>query len=115
MMEEEYLSVYKCLGDITRLRILHLLQREPLCVCHIQDVLGEPQPKVSKQLAYLKRHAMIESMRHANWTIYRLPSEPGTFLSQNLKCLESLVFHESVFQEDLKRLKRVDTSAACLS
>ncbi|MDF1739072.1 MAG: metalloregulator ArsR/SmtB family transcription factor [Verrucomicrobiales bacterium] len=111
---EDYLSVYKCLGELTRLRILNLLKHGPLCVCHVQDVLGEPQPKVSKQLAYLKRHGVIESLRHANWTIYRLSGEPGSILAQNLKCLEDGAFQESVFLEDLERLRQVDTSAACL-
>ncbi|MEC5126177.1 metalloregulator ArsR/SmtB family transcription factor [Verrucomicrobiales bacterium BCK34] len=113
-MEEEFISVYKCLCDLTRLRILNLLKQAPLCVCHVQDVLGEPQPKVSKQLSYLKRHGMIESVRNANWTIYRLPNDPGPLLDGNLKCLQDFVFQESVFQEDLKRLDRIDTSAACV-
>ena len=112
-MEEGYISVYKCLCDLTRLRILNLLNQTPLCVCHVQDVLGEPQPKISKQLSYLKRHGMIESVRNANWTIYRLPDEPGPLLTGNLKCLQDLVFQEAVFLEDLERLKKADTSAAC--
>ncbi|MDF1755995.1 MAG: metalloregulator ArsR/SmtB family transcription factor [Verrucomicrobiales bacterium] len=110
---EEYISVYKCLCDRTRLRILNLLQQGPLCVCHVQHILGEPQPKVSKQLNYLKRHQMIESVRNANWTIYRLPEEPQPLLEENLKCLQDLAFQKSIFLEDLARLKQTDTSAAC--
>lgn len=115
IMEEAYISVYKCLCDLTRLRILNLLNQAPLCVCHVQDVLGEPQPKISKQLSYLKRHGMIESVRNANWTIYRLPDEPSPLLNENLKCLQDLVFQETIFLEDLEGLKKADTSAACAS
>lgn len=79
----------------------------------MQDVLDEPQPKVSKQLSYLKRHGMIESTRNANWTIYRLPEKPDRLLDENLKCLQDLAFQESAFRKDLDRLKKVDTSAAC--
>lgn len=110
---EEYISVYKCLCDTTRLRILNLLNQGPLCVCHVQDILGEPQPKISKQLSYLKRHGMIESVRRANWTVYRLPDEPSALLEKNLKCLQDLAFQERIFQKDLKLLERTDTSVAC--
>ncbi len=109
---QEIFQVYKCLCDLTRLRILNLLKHGPLCVCHVQDILGEPQPKVSKQLAYLKRHGMIESQRNANWTIYLLPERRIPLLDENLKCLQDLAFKEPVFREDLKRLKLTDTSAA---
>ena len=33
------IEVYKCLCDETRLRILHLLSHQPLCVCHFQEIL----------------------------------------------------------------------------
>ena len=114
-MEQDYISLYKCLCDQTRLRILNLLKQGPLCVCHVQDVLGEPQPKVSKQLSYLKRHGMIESERNGNWTIYRIPEELSPLLNENLRCLQDLVFQDSIFREDLKLLKKTDTSAASAS
>ena len=41
-------QIYQCLCDETRLRILNLLHEGELCVCHIQDILGEPQVKISK-------------------------------------------------------------------
>jgi ArsR family transcriptional regulator len=36
-------QIYRCFCDETRLRMLHLLTRGPLCVCHFQDILREPQ------------------------------------------------------------------------
>ena len=56
----DLVSIYQCLCDHTRLRILHALTGGPLCVCHLQEILGEPQVKVSKHLAYLKQHGMVE-------------------------------------------------------
>jgi len=41
-----------------------LLLHGPLCVCHFQKVLGEPQVKVSKHLAYLK--SMVWSRQSAS-------------------------------------------------
>ncbi len=45
------IQIYQCLCDETRLRILHLLQDGELCVCHFQQILEEPQVKISKHLA----------------------------------------------------------------
>ena len=50
----EPVQIYECLCDPTRLRILHLLTRSALCVCHFQEILGQPQVKISKHLAYLR-------------------------------------------------------------
>src|SRR4051812_13457225 len=65
-------SVYRCFCDQTRLRILHLLANSPLCVCHFQEILGEPQVKISKHLAYLRNHRMVSTEREQNWIIYSL-------------------------------------------
>lgn len=109
----ESLAVYKCLCDVTRLRILNLLSRGPLCVCYIQETLGEPQVKISKHLAYLKQHGLIECERRANWKIYRLPKKVNHLLSENLKCLQDLDGEEKRFRADLSRLAKLDTSPAC--
>ena len=37
-------TVFKALADKTRLRILSLLGNNEVCVCHIHDSLGLPQP-----------------------------------------------------------------------
>jgi ArsR family transcriptional regulator len=68
------IEVYKCLCDETRLRILHLLSHRPLCVCHFQEVLGAPQVKISKHLAYLREHALVETQREGTWIVYSLPA-----------------------------------------
>ena len=109
------LSVYKCLCDATRLRILNLLNRGPLCVCHIQKVLGETQVKISKQLAFMKHHGLVTSSKHANWRIYCLPGQVNPLLLENLKCLQDLAAdnEREQFQKDLRCLKKIDTSAAC--
>ena len=44
-------DIYECFCDATRLRILRVLAQGPLCVCHFQAVLREPQVKISKHLS----------------------------------------------------------------
>lgn len=109
----ECVSVYKCLADETRLRILNLLRGGPLCVCHVQEALQLPQSKVSKQLGYMKKHGLLESRRHNNWTIYDIVRKEGSLLDANLKELEA-TFGEGEYREDLECLGKLDTSVACL-
>lgn len=52
-------QIYECLCDQARLRILNALSGGPLCVCHLQEILGERQVKISKHLGYLKRHGIV--------------------------------------------------------
>jgi ArsR family transcriptional regulator len=99
------LKVYRCLCDPTRLRILNLLRDGELCVCHIQEILGESQVKVSKHLAYLRAHGMAEARREGNWMVYRLPRRPSGGISANLACLQDCAREVRVFGRDSARLR----------
>ncbi len=101
------MAIYRCLCDETRLRILHLLSVRSLCVCHLQEVLREPQVKISKHLAYLKAQGMVERNRRQNWMIYRLPEKKSPELEANLRCLQDCVGTEAVFKKDLRRLAKL--------
>ncbi len=100
-------QIYQCLCDETRLRILHLLQQGPLCVCHFQDVLQLPQVAVSKHLAYMRKSGMVQARRHEQWMIYSLPERPGRELDLQLRCLQDCVQAQARFREDLRRLKAI--------
>jgi len=109
----ELLRIYECLCDSTRLRILHLLTQGPLCVCHFQEVLGEPQVKISKHLAYLRTRGLVVAEREGNWMVYRLPAKPSRELATNLACLQDCAKENAVFQRDVARLgKRAKDFAA---
>jgi ArsR family transcriptional regulator, arsenate/arsenite/antimonite-responsive transcriptional repressor len=103
----DLITIYECLCDRTRLRILNLLLKGPLCVCHFQDVLQEPQVKVSKHLGYLRERGLVVAEREGNWMIYRLPSSPPRELQSNLACLQDCAGEEEVFQKDLARLQKL--------
>lgn len=99
--------IYECLCDETRLRILNLLRDGELCVCHIQSVLSEPQVKVSKHLAYLRKRGLVAARREANWMIYGLPGRPSEDLSANLACLQDCGREYPVFRRDTARLRKL--------
>jgi DNA-binding transcriptional ArsR family regulator len=103
----QLLEVYQCLCDLTRLRILALLNVTPLCVCHFQTVLKEDQVKISKHLSYLKKRGLVLSRRNANWMVYRLPVKQSPELIANLKCLQDGQTTEPVFVRDHRRLQKL--------
>ena len=103
----DLVEIYDCLCDRTRLRILQLLMEGPLCVCHFQAVLREPQVKISKHLGYLRQHGLVEAERCANKMIYRLPHCQPYALKTNLACLQDCAQEERIFKEDALRLKKL--------
>jgi ArsR family transcriptional regulator len=65
-------DLFKALADKTRLRILALLGNNEVCVCHIHDTLGLPQPTVSRHLAYLRRSGLVAARRDGVWMHYQI-------------------------------------------
>jgi ArsR family transcriptional regulator len=106
----ELIKIYQCFCDRTRLRILHLLAKSPLCVCHFQGILGEPQVKISKHLAYLRKQGVVSTEREQNWIIYSLSSERPAELDRNLKCLQDCVQTDPVFERDSENLAKLQKS-----
>ena len=105
----ELIRIYQCLCEPIRLRIMNLLTKGPLCVCHFQDVLQLPQTKVSQHLAYLRKHGMVETTRKGTWIIYSLPATPSHELEANLRCLQDCVTSDKLFGDDLARLAEVES------
>jgi len=103
---EQVVAIYKCLCDLNRLRILNLLRGGPQCVCHIEKVLGIGAVRTSQQLAYLRRHDMVEVEIRGTWRMYSLPAKPCPELSANLACLQDCIFEGRVFRDDLTLLKK---------
>ncbi len=63
---------FKLLAHPVRLRILDILRRQAECVCHIEAVLGKPQPYVSQQLRYLRQAGLIRAERQGTNIFYHL-------------------------------------------
>ena len=105
MRRPPLIEIYNCLCDETRLRIVHLLAQSPLCVCHLQDILGLTQVAASKHLAYLRRRGLVESKRHEQWMIYSLPAQGPRELDWQLRCLQDCLPTHPVFRADLRKWK----------
>jgi ArsR family transcriptional regulator len=75
---DELEHVFKALADKTRLRILALLGDTEVCVCHIHDSLGLPQPTVSRHLAYLRKSGLVTARRDGVWMHYQVSRSLGS-------------------------------------
>lgn len=108
----ELVKIYQCLCDVTRLRLLHLVSQGPVCVCHLQQALREPQVKISKHLGYLRERGLVQGERQGNWMIYSLPARVSRELAANLACLQDCLREDPRFQRDLARLRSLTPGPA---
>ena len=65
-------SLFQALGDVTRLRLLNLMQAGQVCVCFFIEVLGEPQSKISRHLAFLRSAGLVNVRREGKWMHYSI-------------------------------------------
>jgi ArsR family transcriptional regulator len=100
---------FQALGDRTRLRLLNLMGEQEICVCYFVEVLDQPQPKISRHLAYLRSAGLVAARREGKWMHYRLvvPQHEGAaqIFRQTLAWLKV----EKAMQADRTRL----TKACC--
>jgi ArsR family transcriptional regulator len=105
---DESIRTLKAFADPVRLRLLSLLsgERDEVCVCHLFEALGIPQPTVSRHLAYLRKHGLVVGRKEGLWVHYRL-SKPKTGMhSILLGCLGTSLGDPEVFHQDQERLAR---------
>jgi len=60
----------KLISDATRLRILYLLNQDPLTVAELQEVLGMGQSRISTQLSQLKSANLVTDERSGKNNVY---------------------------------------------
>jgi ArsR family transcriptional regulator len=109
MREQEFAieTLFKALADRTRLRLIHLIGDEEVCVCFCVQVLKPHQPKVSRHLAYLRRAGLVAARREGKWTHYRLvqPSDPHA--ARILIELRDRLAKNPKMQNDKARLEKI--------
>ena len=76
MLPEEILlrlaETFRVLGDPTRVRILHALSLEELCVCDIASLLGTTKSAVSHQLRLLRSLRVVKYRKDGRIVYYSL-------------------------------------------
>ena len=64
--------VHHALSEPLRLRVVHALAIQPLCVCVIKEIVGIADSKLSYHLNQLKKAGLIEGEQQGSWIIYHL-------------------------------------------
>jgi ArsR family transcriptional regulator, arsenate/arsenite/antimonite-responsive transcriptional repressor len=101
---------FQALGDVTRLRLLNLMGDQEICVCYFVEILGQPQPKISRHLAYLRRAGIVAARREGKWMHYRMVMPPNMGAARVLQQTLAWLSEERTMQADRARL-----SKACCS
>jgi len=96
----------RALADPTRLRLLHLMSEQEICVCYFIDVIGAPQPKISRHLAYLRRAGLVAARREGKWMHYRLTVPRDPHAAAILKTTIDALKNNAEMQRDCERLNR---------
>ncbi|HWR08737.1 MAG TPA: metalloregulator ArsR/SmtB family transcription factor [Sporomusa sp.] len=72
---QDLAEMFKILGDPTRIRILHALSRQELCVCDIAETLGMNQSAVSHQLRTLRGARLVKFRKEGKEAWYSLDDD----------------------------------------
>ena len=100
-------TLFQALSDATRLRLLNVMAAGEVCVCYFVAIFDEPQPKISRHLAYLRRAGLVTARRDGKWMHYSLtvPADPA--VAEVLRKVLEVASKERVMQRDRLALERV--------
>lgn len=65
-------QILKALGDDTRIRIVNILRKGPLCVCEIESILEITQSNASRHLNKLMNANIVTYYKEAKYVYYKL-------------------------------------------
>ena len=95
--ETDAVTIFKALGDSTRLKILELLSsrgrsccnligrdERGLCACDIQEAVGLSQAAVSHHMALLRRAGLVKAEKRGRWVYYSRNEEAIAGLAEML-------------------------------
>jgi DNA-binding transcriptional ArsR family regulator len=68
-------ELFKLLGDPSRLRIIHILMHQELCVADLASLAGLQQPAVSQNLKLLRLMHLVKYRKEGKTVYYALDDE----------------------------------------
>ena len=72
---KDLVKLFKALAEPNRLRLLHALLHEEMCVCDLAAFLGSTESSVSHQLRNLRQAGLVENRRDKTVLYYRIVDE----------------------------------------
>lgn len=103
-------ELFQALGDRTRVRLLNLMADGEVCVCFFVEVLDEPQPKISRHLAYLRSAGLVSARREGKWANYAITPPEHPTLRGAFEAVLAALKEDRELQRD-----RVALARACCS
>ncbi len=108
-------TIFKALGEPTRLKIIKLLAERELCVCDLEEVMQISQPRVSQHLKVLKHAGLVNERKEGQRTICSLNrglldqtiSQFKEYISQPLETIPEMA-------GELSRMPAID-GEACIN
>ena len=97
---------FQALGDNTRLRLLNLMGDQEICVCYFVEILNQPQPKISRHLAYLRNAGIVTTRRDGKWMHYRIVMPPNEGATRVLQEILQWFKEEKTMQADRGKLSK---------
>ena len=76
--ESEYMNLatlFKMFGDGTRVKILHALEQNEMCVCDLAALLGMTKSAISHQLKAMRLSNLVKSRRDGQVIYYSLADD----------------------------------------
>lgn len=103
-----FATLFKALGENTRIKIVKLLSVKPMYVCELESILQMSQPRISQHLKILKQAGLLHAHKEGQRTIYSLNQTTFDeicsgfqhFLAQPLERLPE-------FQKELDRIEKI--------
>ena len=99
------LAFTHALADETRLRLLHLVAGEALCVCELADILDMPQSSVSSHVQVIRQAGLLASERCEKWIYYRLEPKFAVLLTTLGKSFSVSPATDATLKADAKRAR----------
>ena len=113
---DNFVKIFKALGEPTRLRILRILSVRPMYVCELESVLGISQPRISQHLKVLKEASILRESKEAQKTFYMLN---GDIMEKTMRgfmgFLKSDIGDLPEFKEESKRIEQLDKDCGVLN
>lgn len=79
LLDEEKVNllseIFKALSDPTRLKIIYVLSKSPMCVCDIAQILDMSQSAISHQLRLLRNLKLVKFKKEGKMVIYSLDDD----------------------------------------
>lgn len=105
---EDYVKVFKALGQETRMKIIKVLAYSEMCVCELEEVLGMNQPRISQHLKVLREAGLVDERSDGPWRIYSLNLEQlNGILNSFVGFIETPLAEAPGFEAEAQRVSKI--------